>query len=141
MSDEDLLRRPIGWWLKEADARLDAAFDSLLSARGVDRREWQVLATLAGSSTRRADVVASLAPFDEPAVLEDVIEEFKQRGWVEESNGLLRLTPAGADEQAALAPLVEGVRRHVAAALPEQDYLTLVRLLARLVAGLPQPSR
>ena len=54
---------------------------------------------------------------------------------------MLRLTPAGAQEQAALAPLTEDVRRQVAAALPEDDYLTLVRLLARLVAGLPEPSR
>jgi len=141
VGDEDILRRPIGWWLKEADARLDAALDSSLSGHGVDRRGWQVLATLARSSSPRAAVVASLAPFDEPAVVEDVIDELERRGWVEEASGALRLTPAGAREQAALAPVVERVRHQVAAALPEDDYLTLVRLLARLVAGLPQPPR
>ena len=141
MSDEDPLRRPIGWWLKEADARLDAAFDSSLGGRGVDRRAWQVLAMLARSPSRRTDVVASLASFNHPAILEEVIDELKRRGRVEEANGALRLTPAGADEQATLAPLVEAVRRQVAAALPEDDYLTLVRLLARLVDALPQPSR
>lgn len=35
---EQALERPIGWWLKEADARLDAAFDRALEGRGVDRR-------------------------------------------------------------------------------------------------------
>lgn len=139
--DEEVLRRPIGWWLKEADARLDAAFDSSLSTRAVDRRGWQVLATLALASTPRADVVASLASFDEPAVVEGVVDELQRRGWVDESSGALRLTPAGAHEQAALAPLVETARRQVAAALPEDDYLMLIGLLGRLVAGLPEPSR
>jgi hypothetical protein len=141
VNDAEILRRPVGWWLKEADARLDAAFDSSLSAQGVDRRGWQVVATLATSSTPRADVVASLAAFDDPDVVEDVVDGLKRRGWVDESNGTLRLTPAGAQKQAALAPLVESVRRHVTGALPEDDYLVLVRLLARLVAGLPEPSR
>ena len=65
----------------------------------------------------------------------------KRRGWLEESSAALRLTPAGAHEHAALTPLVAGVRHEVAAALPEDDYLMLIRLLARLVAGLPEPSR
>ena len=141
VNDEQILRRPIGWWLKEADSRLDAAFDSTLHPQGVDRRGWQVLATLARSSTRRVDVVAALAAFDEPTIVEGVVDEFRRRGWVEESAGVLRLTPVGAQQQEALAPLVERVRHQVAAALPEDDYLILVRLLARLVAGLPERSR
>jgi hypothetical protein len=88
--DEEILRRPIGWWLKEADARLDAAFDSSLSAEGIDRRAWQVLATLARSPTPRADVVASLASFDDPRTVEGVIDRLEQRGWLEESGGALR---------------------------------------------------
>lgn len=131
------MRRPIGWWLKEADARLDAAFDSSLGARGVDRRGWQVLATLATSSTPRAEVVTSLASFDEPAVVDGVIDGLKRRGWIDESGGALRLTPAGVQEHATLVPLVENVRCLVATALPEDDYVTLVRLIARLVASLP----
>jgi len=141
VSEDEIVRHPIGWWLKEADARLDAAFDLSLSARGVDRRGWQVLATLARSSTRRAEVVTSLASFDESAVVEGVVDGLKRRGWVDESGGALRLTPAGARKQASLVPLVEDVRRQVATALPEDDYVALVRLLARLVAGLPESSR
>lgn len=141
MTDDEMLRRPIGWWLKEADARLDAAFDFSLAARGLDRRRWQVLATLAGSSTVRQEVVAALASFDEPAIVEAVVDDLRSRGWVDESNGLLQLTPEGVREQQALVPLVEDVRQHVAAALPHEDYVTLVRLLAHLVAAFPDPSR
>lgn len=141
MSEEHVLRRPIGWWLKEADARLDAAFAAALARHGVDRRAWQVLATLARSAAPRPEVVAGLAPFDAPAVVGEVVDDLRRRGWVvESSDGLLALTAEGRGEQRALAPLVDEVRDRVAAALPEEDYRTLVRLLARLVGAFPEGS-
>ncbi|MDP8907614.1 MAG: hypothetical protein M3N47_00540, partial [Chloroflexota bacterium] len=63
MTDKQVLARPIGWWLKEADARLDAAFDRQLQSRNVDRRGWQVLASLARRPTSRSELIASLAAF------------------------------------------------------------------------------
>jgi hypothetical protein len=136
VSDEQALARPIGWWLKEADARLDAAFDDRLRNRHVDRRGWQVLASLAGTPTSRSELIESLAAFDTPDVIEGVVGDLVSRGWVEESSGLLRLTSAGEREHAALAPLVDDVRRQVAAALPPDDYVMLIRLLERLVTAL-----
>ncbi|HEV2088599.1 MAG TPA: hypothetical protein VGR21_09830 [Cryptosporangiaceae bacterium] len=136
MGDEPALRRPIGWWLKEADARLDAAFDRRLQGRDVDRRGWQLLASLARQPASRSELVESLAAFDPPEVIERVVDDLASREWIEESGGLLRLTRAGESEQAALAPLVDEVRREVASALPQEDYVTLVRLLERLVTGL-----
>lgn len=136
MVDESALTRPIGWWLKEADARLDAAFDRNLRSRGVDRRRWQVLASLAREPTTRTDLAASLAAFDSPETVDAVVEDLIVRGWVEETAGLLRLTSGGEREQAPLVPLVEDVRQRVSAALPDDDYLALVRLLERLVTAL-----
>ena len=136
MTDEQALAHPIGWWLKEADARLNAAFDVRLRSRDVDRRGWQVLASLAGRPTSRSGLIESLAAFDAPDVVEGVVADLVSRGWVEESSGLLRLTSAGERKQAALAPLVDDVRRQVAAALPQDDYVMLVRLLERLVTAL-----
>jgi len=49
---------------------------------------------------------------------------------------MLRLTPDGEHEHADLALLVDDVRSRVAKALPLPVYLTLVRLLERLVAAL-----
>lgn len=135
MTDE-ALSRPIGWWLKEADSRLDAAFDSRLQGRNVDRRGWQVLASLARRPTSRSDLVNSLTAFDAPETIEGVVDDLMSRAWVEESGGLLRLTSDGEREQAALQSLVDDVRRQVAAALAEDDYVTLIRLLERLIATL-----
>ena len=140
MSDEEILRRPIGWWLKEADARIDAAFDQVLAGQQVGRRDWQVMSALARSPARRFDIVGSLVAFDEPAEVESVIDGLRARGWVEESGGAVRLTPAGLDMHEALAPLVDQVRKRVAGALPEDEYAALIRLLARLVGALREPS-
>ena len=46
--------------------------------------------------------------------------------------GLLKLSPAGARKHADPAPIVEGVRRQIRGALSSEDYVTLIRLLARL---------
>ncbi len=136
MTDEQALGRPIGWWLKEADARLDATFERTLRGSAIDRRGWQVLNSLARRPTSRTELVASLASFDEPAVVQGVVAEMQDRLMVEEAAGLLQLTPSGARKQADLAPLVDGVRQQISAALPQEDYITLVRLLARLTEAL-----
>ena len=134
---EQALTRPIGWWLKEADARLDAAFDVALGSMDVDRRGWQVLASLSRAPTPRGMLVNALSSFDPPAVVDRVIEELSSRGWIEETADSLRLTPAGSSQHAGLTPLVDGVRGRVTAALSEEEYVVLVGLLSRLVAALP----
>jgi hypothetical protein len=140
MADEQVPRRPIGWWLKEADKRLDAAFDRRLESRGVDRRAWQMLAPLASRPMTRSELADSLASFDARAVLDDVVVGLHERNWVEQSAELLRLTEEGEHEHAALVPLVNDVRQLVAAALPPDEYGTLVRLLQQLVAALEAPN-
>src|SRR5687767_8956220 len=132
-----MVQRPIGWWLKEADGRIDDAFEAALHDHGVDRRGWQVLATLAEAPTRRAEVAAALAPFAEPSVVHGVVDELEARGWVGEVDGMLELTPDGVREQQDLATDVGQVRGLVAAALSEDEYATLLGLLARVVEALP----
>jgi hypothetical protein len=140
VSDQPQTHRPVGWWLKEANSRLDAAFDAALTGRAVDRRGWQVLATLAQSTTPGRQVLDALASFDDRAAVEAVLHDLGARGWVKESGGMLRLTTDGERAHATLSPLVADIRQQVSAALPDQDYAELLRL-ARLVAAFPNPSR
>lgn len=130
--------RPVGWWLKEADARLEAAFDVRLRAYGVpSRRGWQVLASVARAPVRRTELVADLAPF-EPAVRVDaLVDGFLDEGWLAEEVGMLRLTAEGEDLHVRLRAGVAEIRGWVAEALPGEDYQTLVDLLRRLVNAFP----
>jgi DNA-binding MarR family transcriptional regulator len=135
-ADGPALARPIGWWLKEADARLDAAFDRALEGVDVDRRTWQVLASLSRHPDSESGLAAALAAFDPPAVIHQVVADLEQRGWVVAAPEGLRLTEAGSRQYQAIAPMVEQVRRRVGQALPDADYLSLVRLLRRLTEAL-----
>lgn len=139
MTDEPALARPIGWWLKEADTRLNVALDAALAGTGVDRRGWQLLTSLSRQSSRRADLVGTLASFDPPAAIEEILDRLSSRGWIEDSTDVVRLTPTGAAKREALVPLVDGVREQVAAALPGPEYTVLVGLLSRLVEAFPPP--
>jgi hypothetical protein len=130
--------RPIGWWLKEADARLEAAFDVRLRAYGVtSRRGWQVLASAARAPVRRADLVADLSSFDSAATVEQLIDDLTAEGWLTDDHGTLRLTPDGEGLHATLAAGIEEIRGWVAEALPGKDYQTLVDLLRQLVDAFP----
>jgi hypothetical protein len=108
--DEDPLSRPIAWWLNEADTRIDGAFEAAFAGTGPDRRRWQLLSSLAAGPASRQDIAAALDGFDDSAGIQVVVDE--------------------------LATRIDGVRRRVAGALPQEEYAALVRLLARLVRGL-----
>jgi hypothetical protein len=136
----EVTSRPIGWWVKEADAALDAAFEAALAGDDVDRRAWQVLASLARGPMSPADLRAVLASFDSATALAAELHDLRSRGWVGETQGLLHLTDAGRLRHAELAGRVETVRGAVAAALPAEDYQQLLTLLARLVEGVRPPT-
>lgn len=78
-----------------------------------------------------------LAPFDPPAEIEAILEHLRSRGWVEESMHVARLTATGTAQQQALAPMVDGLRQQVAAALPHPEYTALLGLLSRLIEAFP----
>jgi hypothetical protein len=143
---DDRPARPIGWWIKEADRLLDAAFEDALAGLTLDRRGWQVLATLARRPCPIARLVADLAPFDPPDAVRRVLADLTGSGAIEESAtdagapAELRLTEVGEALHAEASGRVGAVRARVTAALPGEDYPILVGLLQRLVAGLTWPA-
>ena len=88
--------RPLGWWLKEADARIDAAFDRSLGLRGLDRRRWQILATLARGPLTQQGVAAALSRFDDDAEIAAIVADLLERGSVRRrGDAQLELTDQG----------------------------------------------
>lgn len=136
MAGSDPLARPIGWWLKEADARIDAAFDAALAGTGLDRRRWQILTWLSRAPSSVEEVISQLGIFDDAAAVSAVVDDLVERGLVERESDRLALTPAGVDEQEAATRRVGGVRTRVVEAVGQEGYATLVNLLAQLVRGL-----
>lgn len=132
-------RRPIGWWLKAADARIDQAFEDVFKSQPINRRAWQVLESLSGAPLLESELLRKLEAF---AGGQDAVDELRRRGFVEGGpEGVLTLTDAGQVAHGRAAAVVATVRSAVSAALPGENYATLLRLLADLIDGLDRSSK
>ncbi len=141
MTDQFAERRPIGWWLKTADARIEQAFEDAFEGESITRREWQVLEPVSRAPVPESDLLQELEAF---AGAQDAVDELRRRGLLAvDTNGALALTAAGHAAHDSAAARVVTVRGAVSAALPGESYATLLQLLADLVKGLdqtPHPS-
>ncbi|RSM59450.1 hypothetical protein DMB66_28045 [Actinoplanes sp. ATCC 53533] len=131
--------RPMGFWIKEIDRRIEADFGRLLADEGLTRRHWQILTTLARGATTRADLDAALAPFD--TTVRPQLDEVIRRGWAAELPDepavvAVRLTADGRVAHDRVAGRVRAFRARVTDGLSEQDYVTLVTLLQRVAGNL-----
>ncbi len=116
--------RPIGYWLRELDRRIEGAFVATLDGAGLQRRHWQVLNGLGPDDP-------FWGPGERP--YEEVVADLTARGWIAPDG---TLTPDGETARAAIAADVAAMRRRVAEGVPEEDYLTTVRTLARMAGNL-----
>ncbi|MER7005858.1 hypothetical protein ABT297_22855 [Dactylosporangium sp. NPDC000555] len=119
--------RPIGYWLRELDRRLEQAFAAALSAHGVERRDWQVLN---GLGPQDPFWVAGERPY--AAVAGDLAA----RGWLEPDG---TLTAAGSSAREEIAAEVAGIRRRAVSGLSDDDYVSTVRTLATMTENLNPP--
>jgi hypothetical protein len=139
VTDNSSERRPIGWWLKTADTRIEQAFEEVLESQSLSRREWQVLEPVSRTPVSEADLLQELQAF---VGAQDAVDELRRRGLLTEgAAGVLTLTDAGSLAHGKAAAGVAAVRRAVSAALPGENYATLIRLLADLIEGLDRTSQ
>jgi DNA-binding MarR family transcriptional regulator len=156
MSDDN---KPIGWWLKEVDRRLEASFERLLADDGLTRRQWQALNAAAHQTPGRAPqrpteaahppaeaaqkpdeaaqgsmIAAALAPFlsGDPAELAAVVDPLVERGWLAGD----RLTADGERALQALTTKVHAHRRSVTRGITADEYQATVDVLRRMAANL-----
>ena len=129
MSDDN---KPIGWWLKEVDRLLEASFEQVLAADGLNRRQWQIL----NAARRDEPIAVALAHFlsGDPAELASFTEALTARGWLDDD----RLTPAGAVALTQLTEKVHAQRRRVTNGIVDAEYLQTIDVLRRMAANLTQ---
>ncbi len=139
MTDNLPERRPIGWWLKTADARIEQAFEDVFERQSITRREWQVLEPVSRNPVGEPELLKELDAF---VGAQDAVDTLRRRGLLAtDADGVLTLTDAGRVAHGRAAVGVGTVRSAVSAALPGENYATLTRLLADLVDGLQRTSK
>ena len=128
--------RPMGYWIKEIDRRIEAAFGRLLADEMLTRRHWQVLTTLAREEeVTRPALDAALAPFA-PTVRPE-LDDLIGRGWVTgRPAGAVALTAPGRVVHDRVAERVHSFRARVTEGLTDQDHRTLLALLERVAGNL-----
>lgn len=142
MSDDN---KPIGWWLKEVDRRLEASFERLLADDGLTRRQWQALnaaaahrapsdATGTATAAGTPAIAAALAPFvsGDPAELAAVTDPLVERGWLAGD----QRTADGERALQTLTTKVQARRRDVTRGITEAEYQATVDVLRRMAANL-----
>ena len=132
-------RRPIGYWLKHLDRRIDATFDRILADAGLGRRHWQTLSTLAAGPATSAELNAALEPFtgEDPMALAPVIDTLTRRGWVTtEAEGRHTLTVNGATAHQRIQKDVDQARQLILTHVTAEEYARVIDILQRMAAGL-----
>ena len=139
VTEESAERRPIGWWLKTADARIEQAFEDVFESQSISRREWQVLEPVSRGSVLEDELLQKLDAF---VGAQDAVDELRRRGLLADgADGVLTLTDAGQVAHGSAATGVAIVRSAVSAALPGENYATLRQLLPDLIDGLDRTSK
>jgi DNA-binding MarR family transcriptional regulator len=131
--------RPIGYWLKEVDRLIEESFARLLSERGLTRRHWQALNTIAEGPVSIADLDAELAPF-EPTVT-PVVDDLLTRGWVQWTGEVLVLTGAGREAHAVVSERVAANRKTLTAGISAEEYASVINVLVRMAGNLRGSKR
>ena len=132
-------RKPIGYWLKELDRRIEETLDRALAGEDVTRRDWQVLNALGPAPTPREAVVETLRPFwgveavDPDAVLEALVV----RGWaLHDPADRYLLSPEGEAARAGLLERVKELRGAIADGVTPEQYNTTIDTLRRMAENL-----
>lgn len=131
--------KPIGYWLRYVDQLIEANFERVLADFGLSRRHWQTLNVLAAGPQAEATLAAALAPFWADGARpprEQVLDELRLRGWIEDCTGQRALTRAGRAAHQEVADRVRLSRQQTTDGLSQLDYETTVRTLERMAANL-----
>jgi DNA-binding MarR family transcriptional regulator len=137
-SSEDLLRQPIGRWLRLADRAITEHVNAVLREEGLSRVHWQALNVVAANGeVSRDSLLAALHEFVGEPVLDQIVTDLTRRGWVSETHGDdLKLTDAGEEAHRSVSALIDGVRDRSMRGISREEYAVVIQTLQRMVANL-----
>jgi DNA-binding MarR family transcriptional regulator len=134
---------PIGFLLRKLDRLINERFERTLGARGVTRRQWQLLATLAEEAASLDALTEAVAPFLELASGETArqhLDALARRGLVSAEGDVYSLTEPGRGLLASLASEVQTTRGLTVAGLTEGDYERTIIALETMIGNLEQSA-
>lgn len=144
MAQQDSSKQPpIGYWLKHTDEVLTKHINQVLSDYAFTRFHWQVLNIVYEAGTIASkDVFNTMKTFIDVRQFDEILERLVKEGWlVEQSDGdttALMLTDAGKTKRETIFKLQSEVRRRAMLGISDQDYMTVISVLQRMVNNLEE---
>jgi DNA-binding MarR family transcriptional regulator len=131
-------QRPIGYYLKLLDRRIEERFAADLAGEGIARRHWQVLNVLHAGPSGSDALAEALRPFwtESGIPLQAVLDDLADRGAVAREGDANGLTAAGRALRAAVLERVTATRNRLLDGLTAEDYTAVVETLQRMADNL-----
>ncbi|QJB32227.1 hypothetical protein HF324_12765 [Chitinophaga oryzae] len=129
--------KPIGWYLKEADSLITAAFNNAFESLGLTRFHWQLLRNIADNGEiYTKDYYPQVARFITPETFRAIITSLTDRDWISVHNDICRFTASGADVFASIEERQKHIRDKMLEGTDPEDYAHTVLFLDRIIQNL-----
>ncbi|MCS0637710.1 MarR family transcriptional regulator [Streptomyces sp. LP05-1] len=137
--DTALATQPVGYWTGVAHRAVVNHLRDAMARQDVTQPQWWILNRVdaPGPPPTRQVVAAGLAAVaDGPHEVPRALDQLLRRGWLtEDPDGRLGLTAAGRAARARIKSLVTGLRDGVHEGVSDEDYVTTLRVLRRMIAN------
>lgn len=129
--------KPIGWYLKEADSLITAAFNNAFERFGLTRFHWQLLRNIADNGeVQTKEYYPQVARFITPETFQAIITSLTDRDWIMVHNDSCRFTACGADTFTAIEEQQKHIREKMLEGTLPEDYAHTVLFLDRIIQNL-----
>ena len=135
-----MTKRPIGYWLREADRLITERGFAPLAERGLTRTHWQVLNLICDETPTKESIADSMKPFGTAEDMVAIVNDLCTRGWAERQDAHLAATESGQKARSELGPLVNEIRVQTMDGISDDDYQSTMRTLQRIVHNLNEPK-
>ncbi|ASO19291.1 hypothetical protein AHOG_08230 [Actinoalloteichus hoggarensis] len=132
----DEARTPIGFWLRHLDQLIETGLDEALTAANVTRRQWQVLSLLRARPRDPAELLVELRPFATIVEAHTVLDDLRDRGWIDDEADHCAITADGVAVWSAAAEHAHEFRRATSDGITEEEYRTTLRVLRRMAGNI-----
>lgn len=130
---------PIGFLLRKLENTINERFERTLGARGITRRQWQLLNTLAKRPTPLDALNTAVAPFLDQAAGETAkqhLDPLAKLGVVTSPGDVYELTGSGRTLFESLAEDVQTTRDLIPRGLADGEYDRTIATLQAMIANL-----
>lgn len=127
--------KPIGYWVKQADEVLTRGINNIHLTFGITRTDWQVLHTIREhGSISSSKLTELLKPFADARALEKIAIRFRQQELLHTGDEeVLSLSEKGRQLHTACFEKQQAFRKKVMSGIAEQEYVTAVTVLQKIV--------